>query len=188
MKVTRESGFLHLQLSGVDEALANYKDTPRRVQSAVRQALRATGRIVEKSVEGDIINDTKARAALIRKHRVKLSRRLIKRDVALIWTGSRPIKPKQLGKLTQNRTGAKAGRVEFPGGFIATMPNGKVSIWKRKYQKRLPIIEQKLFIDAAAEAAAERRAAEAPSIFRNELNRILAKRMAQKSGGTNGEA
>lgn len=192
---SKKGALLTLKLTGLDETVTAYAGTEKFMKRVINSSLRATGRRVEREVEKDIIRQTKVPAKLVRTWRVKFSRRLIKRDVALTWVGFKNVKPRQLGKLSQNRTGARAGRVNFPGGFIATVEAGnngaqKTSIWKREGAKRYmekgnyigqlrqPIKEQKLSITQQAIAAAQRVQPQAGEWFREEFG----KRFAQKTG------
>lgn len=192
---SKKGAFLTLKLTGLDETVTAYAGTQKFMSRVINSSLRATGRRVERAVEKDIIQQTKVPAQLVRTWRVKFSRRLIKRDISFTWVGFKNVKPRQLGKLSQNRTGARAGRVNFPGAFIATVEAGnnggaKTSIWKREGEKRAmkrgnyigkirqPIKEQKLSITQQAISAAQRVHPQAGEWFREEFG----KRFAQKTG------
>lgn len=179
VRESQKGAFLTLKLTGLDQTVTAYAGTQKFMHRVINSSLRATGRRVEREVEKDIIRQTKVPAKLVRQWRVKFSRRLIKRDISFTWVGFKNVKPRQLGKLSQNRAGARAGRVNFPGGFIATVNDGKkTSIWKRKGQSRLPIAEQKYSITQQAIAAAQRVQPQAGEWFREEFG----KRFAQKTG------
>lgn len=189
-KESSNGALLTLSLTGLDKTVTAYAGTQKFMSRVINSSLRATGRRVEREVEKTIIRETKVPAALVRTWRVKFSRRQIKRDISFTWVGFKSVKPRQLGKLSQNRSGARAGRVNFPGGFMATLDNGKTSIWKRegakremkkgKYigQFRQPIVEQKLSITQQAIAAAQQVQPQAGAWFREEFS----KRFSAKTG------
>lgn len=68
---------------------------------------------------------------------------------ASIWLGHNPIPASRLGAMRQQRSGARAGRHTFYGAFLASMPSGYVSIFKRRGKRRLPIDEQAAPLEVA---------------------------------------
>jgi len=64
-----------------------------------------------------------------------------------------------------NWRGSKVGSYDFPGAFIATMPSGHTSIYKRKRQARLPIQEMSISLQPMA-----------PDIIENYLDRQVMQR------------
>lgn len=53
------------------------------------------------------------------------------KPVASIWIGYNPVHAAYLGRLAQNKQGARAGQHFFPGSFIATMRSGHRSVFHR---------------------------------------------------------
>lgn len=56
-----------------------------------------------------------------------------------LWIGTRPISVFALGTPVQTKKGVSSGGKSFPGAFIATMPSGGTSVFRRKGRGRLPI-------------------------------------------------
>lgn len=56
-----------------------------------------------------------------------------------LWIGTRPLSVFALGTPVQTKKGVRSGGKSFPGAFIATMPNGGTSVFRRKGSSRLPI-------------------------------------------------
>jgi hypothetical protein len=67
---------------------------------------------------------------------IKANRNSLK---ALVRVGLFGIKSAKLGSMRQTRTGATLGKYVFQSAFVATMPRGYASIFKRKDKTALPI-------------------------------------------------
>lgn len=62
------------------------------------------------------------------------------RNIPRVYFGARPKKVKTPVGPRQGVTAfVNGGRVQIPGAFLATMPNGKVGVFERKGASRLPI-------------------------------------------------
>ncbi|MFH1493744.1 MAG: phage tail protein [Pseudomonadota bacterium] len=68
---------------------------------------------------------------------------------ASVWFGLMPVKAAYVGKLSQLKKGARAGKHVFPGGFVGRMPSGHIGIYLRKGKARLPIVEQSVKLEQA---------------------------------------
>lgn len=103
-----------------------------------------------------------------------------------VWFGLNPIVITDLGNLSQNAIGAKAGKHQFVGSFVAQMKSGHKSIFKRKYDgggirsKRddgqwteLPIIRETIDIEDIAEPIIERYYARAEIRFKEILEQEI---------------
>ena len=66
-----------------------------------------------------------------------------------------PVDAIRLGRAKQNKSGTRAGSRSFPGAFIATMPNNKTGIFKRRGKARLPIEKQTIKLNPDADRIAE---------------------------------
>jgi len=86
------------------------------------------------------------------------------KEFALLWLGVWPLPAAKAGRLSQTRSGAKAGRHAFAGAFVATMPAGAVGVFERAINGRrrtadrpqtsspnLPIVPQYVQIEGARE-------------------------------------
>ena len=59
-----------------------------------------------------------------------------------VWTGFKQVKAAYIGKPTQKKTGASAGRRRtYKGAFVATMKSGHTGIYERIGKSALPIRE-----------------------------------------------
>lgn len=113
---------------------------PREIYNATRSAIRTTTTFAEKELEKRMAAATQIPLKVFKVHRV-LSK--ASNETGRVWFGFKQLKPRYVGKLEQEASGASAGTYFFQGGFVATMPtNNKVSIFKRKGRSRLPIQEQ----------------------------------------------
>lgn len=157
-----------------DEALREYLQThgPRKVQNALRSAIRTTTTWAKKETDRRLAAETAIPVSVFRKFRVK--KRIVGGSAptafggaravesGYVWSGYNPIKARFVGKMRQDEGGAYAGTYYFQGAFMATMRSGLTAIFKRRGKKRLPIEEQRVKIPQAetiatsvAEAARE---------------------------------
>ena len=101
-----------------------------------------------------------------------------------VWFGLNPVSVSSLGRLSQNTIGAKAGKHQFVGSFVASMKSGHTGIFKRVYQgggersKRddgqwteLPIEEESFEIESLAQPIIERYFARAEVRFKEILEK-----------------
>jgi len=85
-----------------------------------------------------------------------------------VWFGANPVKAAYIGRLSQLRRGARAGRHFFSGAFIAQTNSGHIGVFSRRggaknssgrdskgrlRKGRLPINEQAVSLQNVAEAA-----------------------------------
>lgn len=99
-----------------------------------------------------------------------------------VWFGLNPVSVSSLGRLSQNTIGARAGKHQFVGSFVASMQSGHEGVFKRKYDdggtrsKRqdgqwteLPIQEENFEIEEIALPIIERYYARAEVRFKQLL-------------------
>lgn len=99
-----------------------------------------------------------------------------------VWFGLNPISVSSLGQLSQNVIGARAGKHQFVGSFVADMKSGHKGIFKRTYQEggerskrddgqwtELPIEEEHIEIESLAQPIVERYYARAEVRFKQIL-------------------
>ncbi|MBA8757702.1 phage tail protein [Wolbachia pipientis] len=67
-----------------------------------------------------------------------------KRLWSIVKLSSQWIGVAKLGSIKQTKIGAKAGNRMYEGAFIATMKNGHIGIFRRRYTTSLPIDEIKI--------------------------------------------
>ncbi len=63
-----------------------------------------------------------------------------------LWIGLNPVDTAYLGKARQTKIGVSVRKHRLEGAFIATMPNGKIGVYKRKTEKPLPLEKVRLNI------------------------------------------
>jgi hypothetical protein len=128
-----------------DRAVQEYLQThgPRKVHNALRSAIRTTTTWAEKRLDAQLAAETELPPSVFRRFRVK--KKVLGGssfaaggipEQGRIWEGYNPIQARFAGGLEQSEGGAFAGAYYFPGGFIATMPSGVTSVFKRTGEKR----------------------------------------------------
>lgn len=127
---------IQLDVNEVDEFA---RAMPREIYNATRSAIRTTTTFAEKELEKRMSAATQIPLKVFKVFRVHSKASI---ETGRVWFGFKQLKPRYVGKLEQEASGASAGMYFFQGGFVATMRNGKESIFKRKGRSRLPIQEQ----------------------------------------------
>jgi hypothetical protein len=129
-----------------DREVQDYLQThgPRKVHNALRSAIRTTTTWAEKRLDAQLAAETELPPSVFRRFRVK--KKIIggsafaagggRVESGRIWEGRNPVQARFAGRLEQTEGGAFAGVYYFPGGFIATMPSGVTSVFKRTGEKR----------------------------------------------------
>lgn len=127
---------VQLDTSEVDEF---NRAMPREIFNATRSAIRTTTTWAEKELEKRMAESSGIPIKVFKVFRVHSKASI---ETGRVWFGFKQLKPRYVGNLQQEETGASAGTYFFQGGFVATMRNGKESIFKRKGRARFPIQEQ----------------------------------------------
>jgi hypothetical protein len=113
---------------------------PRDIFNAQRSAERDTVRFAKNQTQNRMIERTGVPARVFRRIKGRI-RTKNTQQLGVVWLGFNKIAAAYLGRMQQTRTGARAGKFFFEGGFIATMKSGHKSVWYRKGADRLPIKE-----------------------------------------------
>lgn len=121
----------------------------KKVRLATTRALNKTALWVKAQAAKEISKEKQIKLNLIRK-RLRIFKAKTSRLDVLIRANLYNIRASSLGKMKQTRTGIKAGKHEFIGGFIATMPRGYKGAFKREGKTALPIQEVKLPLEPEA--------------------------------------
>lgn len=144
---------------------------PRQVRNALRSAVRTTSTWAHREMDRRMAAATALPVSIFKKHRIKHRIQgggVDSVESGHVWVGYKPIRARYAGPLRQDETGAWAGPYYFKGGFIARMPTGMVSLFKRRpkaalmpadakdskgrpKRNRLPIEEQTVKLSHAAE-------------------------------------
>lgn len=175
-------------IEGLDKLSRKFADLPSRVEEKVKT--RAANKAISK------LNTLGAREL---SKKVKLKQKLVKgrlrvkkasrfRTTASILILHAPIRSGDIAKLTrsklpsQKKAGAKVGQHFFPGGFVARMPSGRVGVFKRKGQARLPIKEESVKINPPARGIFKRLLnTTIRGVYMKELNRLLGLEIKRRS-------
>jgi hypothetical protein len=119
------------QRRAIEQALA---EIPRGMPMALSRALNKVAKPVESLIVKDAAKQTGMTQKVIRKKNIRLRRASYRNLTAEVRIFGRGI-PVMMLKARQTRKGVTYkgpnGRVLIPGAFIATMPSGKVDVFKR---------------------------------------------------------
>ncbi len=161
----------------VEKIIADFNLAPEKTSLAAVRALNKTAFWLRSNAGSDIARELRLPKKLLmeRLRVLKASRTKLQAVVTAKLYG---IKPSKIGNMRQTKTGAKVGTYEFPGAFIATMPGGHTSIYKRKRQPRLPIQEMTIPLQPMASETIERYLDHLVMqrfevVFRQELNFLM---------------
>lgn len=138
----------------VNSNAAEVADVLRRVGENVvlRSKVAATNKALTQTrtqIRKDLSRETGVPSKQLGK-RFKLYRASFKRQRARLFIGTMPFSVYKLGITELKRGGVSVrgpgGRQKVGDAFVATMPNGKTGVFRRKTRKRLPIAEVKIHI------------------------------------------
>lgn len=132
------------------QALADeFGASEKQIEAAYRRALSRTASNVRTMMRREVRVGLNLRAASVLRRRLKMARAKGKANGQSIelWLGQNNLPPGAF----KGRPRASGGNVSFrgvthPGAFVARMPNGKISIFRRKDVGRLPIIEETIAV------------------------------------------
>jgi hypothetical protein len=133
----------------IDQIIRQMRGTESQVQVAAMRALNKTALWLKSQSVKEISTQKKLQQKIIRDRLniIKASKSSLK---ALVVASLYGIKASLIGNMRQTSTSAKAGKMEFKGAFVATMPTGHRGIFKRKRASRLPIREVVLPLEPVA--------------------------------------
>lgn len=144
-----------ISTEGLEALVASFGALPAQIKRAERRAVNKTLAWVNRGVKRDLaarigtaqkILDTRVRTLPYGRNGLA---------AGLVFFGLNPIAitKRRFGALTQTPSGARAGRLSFPGSFAARMPSGHEAVFKRRGKKRLPIDVETITVDSAATRA-----------------------------------
>ncbi|MCE3232489.1 MAG: phage tail protein [Rickettsiaceae bacterium] len=161
----------------VEKIIADFNTTPEKARLAALRALNKTAFWLRTHAGSDIAREVRLPKKLVME-RIKVLKASRTKLQAVVTTKLYGIKPDKIGNMRQSKTGAKVGSYEFTSGFIATMPTGHTSIYRRKRKSRLPIQEMTIPLEPMASSIIEnyldRKVMQRFEIvFRQELNFLM---------------
>jgi len=163
----------------VDKIIADFNTAPEKASLAAVRALNKTAFWLRTHAGSDISKEIHLPKKLVME-RLKVIKAIRTKLQAAVTAKLYGVQANKVGTMRQNKTGSKVGSYEFPGAFIATMPSGHTSIYKRKRQARLPIQEMTVPLEPMASEIIEhyldRKVMQRfEVVFRQELNFLMLK-------------
>ncbi len=121
--------------------------TEKQLKLAATRALNKTARWARTRVASETAKALSIKVGPVREGIVMArARQSNPQSVVGLSKNSGVIKAKQLGSVSQNASGVRAGRRQFDRAFLATMPNGHKGVFRRRGKARLPIQEVQIVI------------------------------------------
>lgn len=117
------------------QALRVLDVAPGRARMAISRAMNEAIRWGRTQVRRDVSREAQIPQKLL-SGRIFLNQANRRQMRASLWTGLNPIRAIDAGKARQTRTGVRVGRHQFPGAFLATMPEGHEGVFLREGAKR----------------------------------------------------
>lgn len=119
----------------IDRLAEMYQATPAQVSRAIYRTIKRGLVWLKKRVVADVAGKSLLpRSAL--KNRFFTSAKKRKDFVyGALWIGLREIEAAYVGRLSQQKEGAKAGKHFFKGAFVARMPSGHRSVYRSTGKK-----------------------------------------------------
>lgn len=147
----------HITVSteGLEEIIASFGALPAQIERAEVRAVNKTVDWLTRGVKRDLAASIGVAQRLLDDRVRGLKHGYHGIAAGAVWFGLNPvaITRRRFGTLTQTGRGARAGRLSFPGAFVATMRSGHQGVFRRVGAARLPIQEESLDIDTPAHRA-----------------------------------
>lgn len=134
--------------------------TEAQTRLAYRRALSRTASNLATMMRRDLRRELDLRGAATIRRRLRTMRPQRRGDgeSVTLWLGENDLPPGAIrGRPRETADGVTFWGQSFPGAFIARMASGKVSIYKRRADGRLPIIEQTVHVKDRMDEVLERR-------------------------------
>ena len=130
--------------------------TEKQLQVAAIRALNKTARWTRTQVASKTAKELSIKVSAVREGLVMVrAKQSNPQSVVGLSKNSGVIKAKELGSVSQNASGVRAGRRQFDRAFLATMPNGHQGVFRRRGKARLPIQEVQIVITGKMQQAME---------------------------------
>jgi hypothetical protein len=135
---------VHVNTVGLEDVIAEFQAEADQVQAACRRAVNRTLKWIWTRARRDISARVGvAQKMLMKRFQITPAKTMASGVVGgSAWIGLNPIRVTQklFGTLTKTPTGARAGRLNFPGAFVFLTPKkGEPGIYKRRGKARTPI-------------------------------------------------
>ena len=135
---------IELKLTDADRALFNIQSEQDALfKKAASRALNKTARWLKKILAQQTARELQLKVSLVRSGLILIGAKQSQlRSTVSLNVKSGVVKANALGKMTQHDHGVQVGHFNFERAFIATMPSGHESAFKREDKTRLPIREK----------------------------------------------
>ncbi|UJQ20821.1 phage tail protein [Wolbachia endosymbiont of Delia radicum] len=135
---------INVEVSGsIKEVMQSIDAEKVKVEKAAVRALNKTALWVRSQTVKQVSEEKQIPKKAMRK-KLSVDKANRKRLWSVVKLSSQWIGVAKLGSIKQTKIGAKAGSRMYEGAFIATMKNGHIGIFRRRYMTPLPIDEIKV--------------------------------------------
>ncbi|WP_341812526.1 phage tail protein [Wolbachia endosymbiont (group A) of Conops quadrifasciatus] len=135
---------INVEVTGSIEKVIQSIDAERKkVEKATVRALNKTALWVRSQTVKQVNEEKQIPKKAMRK-KLSVDKANRKRLWSVVKLSSQWIGVAKFGSIKQTKIGARAGSHMYEGAFIATMKNGHIGIFKRRYMTPLPIDEIKV--------------------------------------------
>lgn len=135
---------INIEVTGSIEKVIQSIDAERKkVEKATVRALNKTALWVRSQTVKQVSEEKQIPKKAMRK-KLSVDKANRKRLWSIVKLSSQWIGVAKLGSIKQTKIGARAGSRMYEGAFIATMKNGHIGIFRRRYMTPLPIDEIKV--------------------------------------------
>jgi hypothetical protein len=170
-------------IKGVEKIIDAISITEKAAQRVTVRALNDTAKWLKSNAARQISKETGVPSPFMKQRffiRKAIAQQLDPPVISTISVNLYDVRAKDLGRLQQLKSGAKAGKFMFDKAFVATMSanpfNGKrgPSIYKRKGKPRFPVSEMGVEVKTKAEPIVEKLVNEAPAVYDARFQHLLA--------------
>lgn len=127
----------------INKVIESVNAERKKVEKAAVRALNKTAQWVRSQTVKQVSEEKQIPKKAMRK-KLSVDKANRKRLWSVVKLSSQLIGVAKLGSIKQTKIGAKVGSRTYEGAFIATMKNGHIGIFKRRYMTALPIDEIKI--------------------------------------------
>lgn len=139
----------NIRTNNVNQIVNNIDSQEPKVRLAAVRALNKTALWLKTQAAKEISKERQIKLTVMRK-RLRIVKARASTLEVIIKANLYDVKANLLGSMRQTKVGTKAGKHQFIGAFIATMPEGHRGVFKRKGRASLPIQEVKLPLEPEA--------------------------------------
>lgn len=171
---------IDIDTSNLQPSIAAIGLTQKEIDAAAHRAYQRTAKDIKRLVLKALSRKLETRNSGTLRRRIRLSKR---NGVFSLFVGLNDMPVGALkGKMKQISSGVVFRGQRFDGAFIAKMPNGKQSAWRRRNKNRNSLVEVKTPIQTESDEAIRREIYDdVVELFRYRFENDLKGRMAKKA-------